>query len=85
MRRIEVRLPGQIDWVHCQVHVCHAVQITSNGDLVVMHVVEMPLGQNSDGQMVTQTKLQHAYAAGEWAQFRDAGEEPGMLPGEKAN
>lgn len=86
MRRIEVRLAGEEDWEGCDVHVCHALQITSNGDLVVLGVAESPMGQDPvSGQQVFGTKLQHGYGAGEWGQFRDTGEVQGMQPGELAN
>jgi len=84
MRRIEVRLTGK-SWADQEFHLCHAVQITSNGDLVVMGVGDKALGETPDGQVVYGTKLQHGYSAGAWAEFRDAGEVEGPKVGEAVN
>ena len=85
MRKIEVRLTGKT-WGDLEAHVCHAVQLTSNGDLVFMGTdTSREIGQSGDGQALFATKLQHGYSAGVWAEFRDAGEVQGMGPGEKAN
>lgn len=69
MRKIEVRLPGKT-WEQADSHMAHAVQITSNGDLVLMQSHEQPV----EGGVLMQTRLQHAYSSTTWAEFRDAGE-----------
>lgn len=85
MRKIEVRLTGK-NWVDSdRSHAAHSVQITSNGDLVILGVGDKPVGETPDGQVVYSTKIQHGYAAGTWAEFNDGGEIEGLLPGEKAN
>lgn len=73
LRKIEVRLTGNETWEGCEVQLCESLQITSNGDLVVLGTdSSKPVGQD-EGRIVFATTLQHGYAAGEWAQFRDAG------------
>jgi len=72
MRKIEIRPTGKA-WGDHHTHVVHSVQITSNGDLVLMGVTEKPVGE-TEGVVVFATKLQHGYSAGTWAEFRDAGE-----------
>ncbi len=71
-RMIQVRLTGALEFTGN--HLCESVTITNHGDLVVSATDEgMPVGQNEHGPIFA-IKISHAYAAGTWAEFKDAGQ-----------
>lgn len=72
---VEVRPVGK-DWENCVRFVTFGVTITSNGDLVVQAGYAEPVGDDGQGNLVMHVRMQHAFSAGTWAEFRDVGDVP---------